>query len=257
MARSAFDVYIDGRDMHYFKQPCDASDVEAPFFLGIFPDDVDVLPHNRRMHGFANHDFYFLYSNYNEFLHREYGYMLDGVCIATTRLPDYEIARISTGQYVFGDDGVATNLWISEFPVGAELAAFEEIYLLARTTEPTARSTFDVYIDGRDLHYFKQPCDASDVEAPFFLGIFPDDVDVLPHNRRMHGFANHDFYFLHSNSAGSGRSGGIRTYFDGVCITTARLPDYEIARISTGQHIVGDDGAITNLWIAEFPVGGE
>ena len=119
-ARSNFDVYIDGRDLHYFKQPCDASDVDAPFFLGIFPNDVDVLPNNRRRHGFANRDFYFRYSNYHKHVRREYGYMLDGACIATARLPDYEIARVSTGQYVFGDDGVVTNLWIAEFPVGGE-----------------------------------------------------------------------------------------------------------------------------------------
>ena len=142
------------------------------------------------------------------------------------------------------------------FKARAELAAFKEIYLLARTTEPTARSTFDVYIDGRDLHYFKQPCDASDVKAPFFLGIFPDDVDVLPNNRRRHGFANHDFYFLYSkyNEFLHRESGYI---LDGVCIATTRLPDYEIASVSTGQYVFNDDGAPTNLWIAEFPVGGE
>ena len=45
--------------------------------------------------------------------------MLDGACIETTRLPDYEIASASTGQYTFDDD-VATNLWKAKFPLGGE-----------------------------------------------------------------------------------------------------------------------------------------
>lgn len=144
------------------------------------------------------------------------------------------------------------------FKARAELAAFKEIYLLARTTEPTARSNFDVYIDGRELHYFKQPCGAMDVDAPFFLAIFPDDVDVLPDDRRRHGFANHDFYFLHFNPEAQALVRRKYGYMlDGACAATARLPDYEIARISTGQYTFDDNGVATNLWIAEFPVGGE
>ena len=152
---------------------------------------------------------------------------------------------------IAGSIGLAS---MTHFKARAEAAAFKETYMLLRTIEPIARSNFDVYIDGRNLHYFKQPCDASDVEARFFLGIFPDDIDVLPNIRRRQGFANHDFYFLHSNPGVTAR----REYgyiLDGACIATTRLPDYEISSISTGQYVY--DGVATNLWIAEFPVGGE
>ncbi len=155
---------------------------------------------------------------------------------------------------IAGSVGLAFTTYFKD---RAELAAVKEIYLLAQTTEPTARSNFDLYIDGRDLHYFKQPCDASDVGAPFFLGIFPDDIDVLPNNQRRHGFANHDFYFIRSNGPTTRRGGEYGYMLDGACIVTARLPDYEIASVSTGQYTFDDDGVATNLWIAEFPVGSE
>lgn len=155
---------------------------------------------------------------------------------------------------IAGSIGVAP---MSYFKDRSEVTTFKETYLLIRAAEPTARSKFDLYIDGRDLRYFKEPCDAPDVEAPFFLGIFPGDIDVLPSDRRRHGFANHDFYFRHSNYKilVSNRQYGYM--LDGACIATTRLPDYEIARISTGQYVFDDKGVVTNLWIAEFPVGGE
>ena len=234
-ARSNFDVYIDGRDLRYFKQPCAYADLKSTFFLGVFPQNVDDLPVGQRQNGFANLDFEF----------GQYGGMQDGACAAKVRLPDYEIARISTGQYT-SDDGVATNLWLAEFPVNeyrADAAAFQETLSLTRTIEPTARSNFDVYIDGRELHYFKQPCGYADVRATFFLGAFPQNVDDLSVEQEQRGFENLDFDF--------GQHGGMQ---DGACAATVRLPGYEIARISTGQYTWDADGAPTNIWIAEFPV---
>ena len=234
-ARSNFDVYIDGRDLRYFKQPCAYADVRAIFFLGVFPQNVDDLPVGQRQNGFANLDFEF----------GQYGGMLDGACAATVRLPDYEIASISTGQYT-SDDGVATNFWLAEFPVreySVDAAAFEETLSLTRTIEPATRSNFDVYLDGRELHYFKQPCGYADVRSTFFLGAFPQNVDDLPVEQRQNGFENLDFDFE--------QYGGM---LDGACAATVRLPDYEIARISTGQYTWDTDGVATNIWIAEFPV---
>ena len=230
-------MYIDGRDLRYFKQPCvRRTDLTSTFFLGIFPQNVDDLPVERRLRGFENLDFKF----------GQYGWILDGACVATVRLPNYEIARISTGQYTLGEDGVATNLWIAEFPVKeyrADPAAFQETLLLTRTLEPAARSNFDVYIDGHELHYFKQPCGYADVRSTFFLGVFPQNVNDLPVEQRQRGFENLDFEF-----------GQYGQMIDGACAARARLPGYEIARISTGQYSWDADGAPTNIWIAEFPV---
>ena len=235
-ARSNFDVYIDGRDLHYFKQPCaHRPDLRVRFFLGVFPQNADDIPVEQRQRGFESIEFQF----------GQYGALLDGACVATVNLPDYEIASISTGQYT-SDDDVVTNLWIAEFPVreySVDAAAFEETLSLTRTIEPATRSNFDVYLDGRELHYFKQPCGYADVRSTFFLGAFPQNVDDLPVEQRQNGFENLDFDFE--------QYGGM---LDGACAATVRLPDYEIARISTGQYTWDTDGVPTNIWIAEFPV---
>ena len=115
--------------------------------------------------------------------------------------------------------------------------------MLTRTLEPAARSNFDVYIDGRELHYFKQRCGYADVKATFFLGVFPQNVDNLPVGRRQNGFENLDFDF-----------GQYGQMIDDACAAKVRLPDYEIDRISTGQYTSDADGAPTNIWVAEFPV---
>ena len=144
---------------------------------------------------------------------------------------------------IAGSIGLAFTTYFKD---RAELAAVKEIYLLAQTTEPTARSNFNVYIDGRDLYYFKQPCDMADVEANFFLSAFPENIDALPVERRQPGFANLDF-----------RVRPYRVIVDGACATKVTLPAYEITRISTGQYVLNDDGSTRKLWIAKFPVGGE
>ncbi len=136
---------------------------------------------------------------------------------------------------------------MTHFEVRSEVAAFKDTYLLARTVEPTARSKFDVYLVGRDLHYFKQPCDETEVESTFFLGVFPADVYDLRGVRRQFGFDNLDFRFNTAYGA----------ILEGACTARVRLPDYEIVSISTGQYVFDDDGILANLWIAEFPVGGD
>ena len=145
---------------------------------------------------------------------------------------------------IAGSFGLAV---MAHFDVREEVDAFKDTYLLAQTIEPTARSKFDVYLVGRDLHYIKQPCDQTEVESTFFLGVFPADVTDIPRIRREFGFDNLDFRF---NTAYGAISGG-------ACTARVRLPGYEIASISTGQYIIEEDGVLTNLWIVEFPVGGE
>ena len=132
------------------------------------------------------------------------------------------------------------------FEVRAEVAAFKDTYSLARTAEPTARSNFDVYLIGRELHYFKQPCDETEVEAIFFLGVFPANVSDLSKARRQFGFDNLDFRFNTAYGA----------ILEGACTARVSLPEYEIGSVSTGQYIIEEDGVLTNLWIVEFPVGG-
>ena len=107
--------------------------------------------------------------------------------------------------------------------------------------EPAARSVFDIYLRENTVSYLKSPCSAADVQAQFFLHVFPEDLEDLPADRRRHGFDNLDFHY----------EGSTALAFGGKCIAKRPLPDYPIARIRTGQF-TPDDGRI---WQAEFPVG--
>lgn len=102
---------------------------------------------------------------------------------------------------------------------------------------PAARSTFDIHVKGNRLAYLKSPCASEDVQARFFLHIFPADAADLPEHRKQHGFVALGFDFL-----------GNGLILDGNCLAVAPLPDYPIARIRTGQWIPGEG----QLWQAEI-----
>ena len=100
-ASSSYDIYYDENRLIYAREPCAAADIEAQFVLHIVPVDDADLPRDRRQYGYDNRDFNF----------RKYGMAFDGICLAVVPLPDYDIFRIRTGQYV-PDAG---RLWTAEF----------------------------------------------------------------------------------------------------------------------------------------------
>ena len=89
VARSEFDLYVDGSTLHYVKEPCADEDTAARFFLHVVPADLDHLPNNRKQYGFDNLDFDF----------SDRGLLFDGKCLVSVDLPQYGIARITTGQF--------------------------------------------------------------------------------------------------------------------------------------------------------------
>ena len=101
--RSDFDVYLIENKLTYDKEQCAEDDTAATFFLHIDPIDANDLPDDRKLHGFDNLDFGF----------EQPGEIVDGDCLATVPLPDYDIAAIRTGQYV-QVDGAFNNLWEGE-----------------------------------------------------------------------------------------------------------------------------------------------
>ena len=103
-ARSAFDLYLEGRALYYVRDPCGPDDAAAPFFLHVTPLDADDLPAGRRASGFDNLDFAF----------HDRGWRFDGACVAAVELPAYGVARVRTGQWIRGEGEV----WRAEFPVG-------------------------------------------------------------------------------------------------------------------------------------------
>ena len=102
VARSLYDVHLDGRELTYLRDGCTEAEAGARFFLHVVPADEGDLSEHRREHGFDNLDFTLAAR----------GARIDGNCVAVVPLPDYPIATVRTGQY---DETGA--LWTAEFPL--------------------------------------------------------------------------------------------------------------------------------------------
>ena len=216
---SAFDVYRDGNKIVYAKAECRDEDVRGSFFLHVVPVDESDLPSWRTEFGFDNMDFHF----------EEHGHVGDGRCAAARVLPDYEIARVDTGQ--LGTDGEL--LWSGVFHWTSTARIIDRLLEGVKDTPPLIDSAFDVYRDGNKIVYAKAECRDEDVRGSFFLHVVPVDESDLPSWRTEFGFDNMDFHFEEHGHVGDGR-----------CAAARVLPDYEIARIRTGQ--LGPDGEL--LW---------
>ena len=155
------------------------------------------------------------------------------------RLPDYPIAAVRTGQRLPGG-ARAWEVSITPPPDAEALALYEKIYQTVASGEPVARAVFDLYLDGDALSYLKEPCDESDTRGRFFLSVHPADVEDLSAARR--GVGHESLNFTFAPPAGA--------VFNGKCMATRQLPDYEIAAIETGQWIPGGE----RLWSAEIVV---
>ena len=226
-ARSAFNLYLAGGDLTYVKESCRQEDTEHPIFLHIAPERAEDLPRGRRARGFNAIPVDF-YSNG--------GALFDGKCVMRVALPDYPVAAVRTGQR--NPQGGA-DLWSASVRLNPE--PYRAIYRAAASTEPTARSVFDVHLTDGALIYVKEPCAQADTEARFFLHVVPQSADDLPEGRREYGFNGLDFEFFLNGA-----------WFDGKCAARVPLPDYPVTSVRTGQHVSG----VRELWDAEFAVGG-
>ena len=214
LARADFDVYAYDGALRYLNENCapllpKASDLWI--FLHIFPDALGDLPASRREFGFENRDFKII----------EHGAFFDDKCILSRSLPDYPIARISTGQQVKGE-----LIWRRDIDLATHAAA-QAVYDSIAAGDygaPVAQSHFDVYLRGNTLAYLKEPCAPGDTDANFFLHITPANLAALPADRRENGFANLDFRFADHGA-----------YAADKCVAERELPAYPIARIRTGQ----------------------
>lgn len=113
-------------------------------------------------------------------------------------------------------------------------------YESAMAGDLLARSVFDVYRTGDAIHYVKDPCRPQDTEPDFFLHLIPVYVSDLPAHRQRSGFDNLDFHFDDLTVKG--------LKFNEKCLTTIPLPDYDVARIRTGQWNPAEN---RNLWQEE------
>ena len=110
--------------------------------------------------------------------------------------------------------------------------------LAALAAEPDVRTVFDIYIRDNRLIYSRTPCARADVRDRFFVHIFPTNDGNLSGDRKRHGFVDLDFDF--------NRLGG---WIDETCAAMAALPNWEIARVLTGQFT-----ASKRLWEADIPL---
>lgn len=244
VARSVFEVYLDGGELHYAKEPCAPSDTADTFLLHLVPADVGDLPEWRTGYDTDNLDFQF---DETYFEREVYAARFDGKCLASVPLPDYPIVEIRTGQ--LRPDGSA--LWRVDLAPNPELVHqvsekrlldYQLDYRAVVSGPPAARAVFAMYLDGQTLHYAKEPCAPADTEATFLLHLIPQDADDLPEegSSRFYGFENRDFTFTDHGAE-----------FGSACLASVPLPDYPLAVIRTGQY--RPDGQ--RLWMAEFPAG--
>ena len=218
-----FDVYLHEGALYYVKDGQCAVDV--PFFLHIVPANEDDLPKHRRQYGFDSHAFIFI----------EQGVRFDGKCMAVVALPEYEVIGVETGQY--GESRVMTD----------ESSSFIDLYRSAHrritSEEPAVRSRFDTYAGDGSLTYVRDDCGLEDVGRKFYLHIFPADAGLLSGWEAQRGYENRDFDFW--------EQGGLM--FDGKCMVTVPLPEYEVARVDTGQFSDSEG----NVWGGGFSLSGE
>ena len=239
--RSGYDVYLDGEWLVYAKRGCD-SEAEAVrrFRLRVHPIDGPAV---QRRSAATNLDFLLGYRFVRDGNVADAPYAARGGCVVRARLPDHGSARVHTGQH--GADGAV--LWEVGYDFETEeqfsLPDFQRAeYEAVVASAPAARSDFDVYLGDGLLSFVKKPCSAGDTEARFLVHLFPAELDDLPSRRQRHGFDNLDFEFHERGAA-----------FDGVCLATIQLPDYDIAKVEAGQFVLAE-GRV--LWRVELPTAG-
>ena len=204
--KSDFDVYLDRNRLVYLNEECSPAHIQASFFLHLIPVDEQDLPKNPNR----------VLSNFERL--RPRGIKLsEERCLAVRNLPRYPLRSIRTGQYVPGGG----RLWAREYSMEQKMSGEAVMEPIAREKRIIS-SSYDVYLDGKNIVYFKEECRPADREATFFLQVTPVDPDVIPQG----------FDSVHFNR----------------CTTEHRLPMYDIRHIRTGQYVT-DRG---QLWKGEF-----
>ena len=209
IARGGFDVYLDGGELIYVKEPCAAEDARGRFLLSVFPKRQDDLPEYAQSAGLTHESL-----NFDFHIN---GWRTDGACVIMRTLPDYPIASIQTGQWMPGGE----SLWMATAILDeSALSPYRQALALAAASEPVASSGFDMYPDDGALIYVKDPCAANDARGRFLLSVFPKRQDDLPEKFRELGHESLNFDFDDYGAA-----------FDGKCVIMRALPDYPIASI--------------------------
>ncbi len=228
VARSGFNVHVvasgetrrGAGELAYLKAPCDLDDTQGRFYLHLVPVDANLASGATEM---ERRDFIFF---------NGHGVVFDDKCLMRLALPPWPVANVYTGQFHPAGDAAS---WRTAFRLDVE--RLRDVLHAVRGEAPLARGAFDLFYVPRHLRrdsrrgalrYVREPCTWDAVRRRFFLHVVPVAAAALPEARRRSGFANLDFDF--------GERGAL---VDGACVATVELPDYDIARVRTGQFEPG------------------
>ena len=221
--RSRFEVYRSGKRLTLAKDNCPPREAHSRLQIWMYPAREQDLPDS--------------YYRVGRTFTGAPIITFDGKCLAQVTLPDYDIGRIEVG-------GVGTIL--SDDYVEMLRRRYDALAL----AEPAIRSEFSVYLQDGALHYLKSECTQRDAAARFYLHILPADASNLPETRLEYGYDNRDFQWRDFTGAGIVPVTREGIAFEGRCLITVPLPDYDIAAIRTGQFVPGAG----RLWGGELAV---
>ena len=229
--RAAWNVYApegSSTSITYLKAPCDQDDLNTFFFTHMLPSHHADMAWNPSV---VRGDFvrgYFWPGQRGQERGGE-TQMFDGKCIMDRYLPGWRVATVSTGACAGAACAGDTVLWETTFHIDTE--RFRDAWRSLGNAEPAARGLFDVHHTGDRLVYIRRGCAAKDVRARFFLHVYPRDIAAFAHAGRHLAFGRValDFDFAERGLREPGR-----------CVAVRRLPEYDIARIRTGQFAAAD-----------------
>ena len=122
----------------------------------------------------------------------------------------------------------------------ARVDAWRKTYRSVVSEEPVFSSNFDIYFNENNytLTYVRESCRADDTIPAFLLHVFPADPNDLPDEFKQYGYGFFGFSF-----------DKLGVVFDGKCVISIKLPEWEISRIRTGQYIRLQQSVV---WLGDF-----
>ncbi len=216
LSGAEYDVYLDGGELVYLKEPCADSDTRGRFLLSAFPVDVADIPQDRRELGHESLNFAF----------DEYGVIFGDRCMIRRPLPDYEIKAANVGRWLPDGETAGWSARVRMPPSDETRGRYDAKYeSVASGGEPLFAGEYAVHLDGGELVYLKQPCADSDTRGRFTLSAFPFELADIPEERRAAGYESLDFVFDDYGAI-----------FGDRCMIRRPLPDYAVKRVDMGRR---------------------
>ena len=160
----------------------------------------------------------------------------DEECPSVEPDADVKVDWIKVGHDIHTPEG---KIWVDTFP--KDVSAYHAALVSVAASSPIARSDWNVYLYNDGLTYVKEPCTLDDTDALFFVHFIPENVQDLLGGRREIGFQSITFHFVSRGAM-----------FDGKCLASIDLPEYEITRIRTEQLVKGIDSEDRSVWNVHY-----